>query len=332
MHVGRAYRLIDFAMWSRRSVIYMAVVSVVAVLAYSLRPFAGFTVPWPIVVVLGTTVSLVSGFKNSQVLARSSEALAAFSQIAASSRLLASLCADFVPHAMAQSIVYRHLGWLTALRFALRRPRPWESTSLPANREYLRRYIRIAEDQTTLAAELTALLGSDAATTLGDRQPALDLLHLQARQFNALLRDGGVPPPVYAEFMKVLRDCHDQQARCERIKNTPYPRQYAIVTTMFVAIFCTLLPFGVVPMFAAITIAAIPAALMTWLSVPFSVLLGWMYFSLDLVGESTANPFEGSANDVPLSQICRDIEIELRGRLGETNLPASLPPVRGIAT
>ncbi|WP_348271257.1 hypothetical protein [Devosia sp. YR412] len=30
------------------------------------------------------------------------------------------------------------------------------------------------------------------------------------------------------------------------MKNSPYPRQYAIVSSMFVAIFCTLLPFGAV--------------------------------------------------------------------------------------
>jgi hypothetical protein len=33
-----------------------------------------------------------------------------------------------------------------------------------------------------------------------------------------------------------------------------------------------------------------------------------------------------------MSQICRDIEIELRSRLGETVLPPRLQPVHGIAT
>src|SRR3569623_649310 len=185
MHVGRSYRLIDFALWSRRSAIFMAVVSVLAVLLYIFPPFAGFAVPWPIVVVLGTTVSLVAGFKNSQVLTRSSDALAAFSQIAASSRMLSGLCADFVPAATAHAIIYRHLGWLTALRFALRRPRPWESATLPANAEYRRRFMKIAEDQTTVEAELTALLGDEAAT-LGPGEPALALLHKQGRQFVVL--------------------------------------------------------------------------------------------------------------------------------------------------
>ena len=57
-----------------------------------------------------------------------------------------------------------------------------------------------------------------------------------------------------------------------------------------------------------------------------------MYMSLDEVGESTSNPFEGNANDVPISQICRDVEIELRTTLGEDNLPAPLSAINGFAT
>ena len=60
--------------------------------------------------------------------------------------------------------------------------------------------------------------------------------------------------------------------------------------------------------------------------------IGWMYTSLDQVGESTANPFEGGANDVPISQISRSIEIELRELLGEINLPPQLQPVNDIVT
>ena len=328
MHVGRSYRLVDFAVWSRRSVIWMTIVSVAAVLAYI---FVGFSVPWAVVLVLGTTVSLVSGFKNSQVLSRSSEALAAFSQIASSSRILASVSCDFLAPDVARQLLYRHLAWLTALRFSLRRPMPWETMSRGANREYRRRYYHIAEDLSSVEIELKALLGDDGVAVARRDQPALELLHQQAQQFNALLKADTVPSSIYGEFMRVLRDCHDQQAKCDRIKNTPYPRQYAIVTTMFVWIFVTLLPFGAVPIFAALG-TSIPPVVAIWLTVPFSVLLGWIYLSLDQVGESTSNPFEGGPNDVPMSQTCRDIEIELRSRLGETALPPRLEPVNGIAT
>ncbi|KAG1251193.1 hypothetical protein G6F68_012404 [Rhizopus microsporus] len=42
---------------------------------------------------------------------------------------------------------------------------------------------------------------------------------------------------------------------------------------------------------------------MVWLAVPFSVIISWIYTSLEQVGESTENPFEGSATDVPIGRL-----------------------------
>lgn len=333
MHVGRSYRLLDFAVWSRRGALYVLIVSLVAVAAYSLPPLAGFSIPWPIVAVLGTSVALVAGFKNGQVLQRSSDALQAFAQIAAISRLLATLSCDFLDKDTARRVILRHLAWLTALRYSLRRPMPWETVSQGANRAFRRRYYQIQEDLTTLPQALAPLLGAEADMIAARPQPALALLYLQGEEINALLKQSAIPTQVYSELMKLLRDCHDQQARCDRIKNTPYPRQYAVVSAIFVVIFATLLPFGVVPTFPTMGGSdGVLGTVMLWLSVPFSVLIGWMYFALDLVGESTSNPFEGNANDVPISQISRDLEIELRTRLGDADLPPALPPIHGIAT
>lgn len=330
MYIGRSYRLLDFALWSRRSVIYMIVVSALAVALYRT---VGFSVPWSVVLVLGTTVSLVAGFKNSQVFTRSNEALQAFSQITASSRLWSSFCRDFTDATTARQLIYRHLAWLTALRFSLRRPMPWEALARAANIEFRRRRYRIQEDKSSIAEELRALLAEDAEHVLKTPQPAITLLEMQSAQINGLLKNAAVPTQVYSELTKLMRDFHDQQARCDRIKNNPYPRQYAIISSMFMVIFCTLLPFGTVPVFAEMgKLGGILGSVAIWLTIPFSALLGWVYMSLDLVGESSANPFEGGANDVPISQICRDIEIELRRSLGETSLPAPVPAINDIAT
>ncbi|WP_095203929.1 bestrophin family protein [Mesorhizobium carmichaelinearum] len=332
MYVGRSYKVTDFALWSRRSVIYMVVVSGLAVAAYRLPGIAGFSVPWSVVLVLGTTVSLVAGFKNSQVFTRSGEALQAFTQITASSRVWSNFCRDFLDAPTAKQLIYRHIAWMTALRFSLRRPMPWESMGKAANVEYRRRY-RIQEDKGSLADELRPLLAEQAEAVLKSPQPALALLEMQSVQVNALFKDAKIPPQIYVELTKLIRDFHDQQARCDRIKNNPYPRQYAIVSSMFVMIFCTLLPFGVVPVFAEMgKLGGVLGTISIWLTIPFSTLLGWAYMSLDQVGESSANPFEGNANDVPISQICREIEIELRAGLGETDLPKPLLPVNDIAT
>jgi ion channel-forming bestrophin family protein len=60
------------------------------------------------------------------------------------------------------------------------------------------------------------------------------------------------------------------------------------------------------------------------------VLISWLYVALDQVGESTENPFEGAANDVPITQICLLLEKELRTMLGETQLPPLTRPLNNI--
>jgi putative membrane protein len=58
-----------------------------------------------------------------------------------------------------------------------------------------------------------------------------------------------------------------------------------------------------------------------WLTIPFSLLISWVFFTIEQVGEFTENPFDNAMNDVPLNAICRTIEIDLREMLGETDLP-----------
>ena len=67
-----------------------------------------------------------------------------------------------------------------------------------------------------------------------------------------------------------------------------------------------------------------------WLTIPFSVLSGWVFLVLEQIGESTENPFEGNANDIPITQISRNIEIDLREMLGEKDLPEAIQPVNHI--
>ena len=42
------------------------------------------------------------------------------------------------------------------------------------------------------------------------------------------------------------------------------------------------------------------------------------------------DPFENFVNDVPMTALCRTIEIDLRQMLGETDLPEPIGPVNDI--
>jgi ion channel-forming bestrophin family protein len=76
-------------------------------------------------------------------------------------------------------------------------------------------------------------------------------------------------------------------------------------------------PFGLFPYAQELGKSAGIGQWTAWLNVPFSVLVGWSFVALEKVGENSSNPFEGSANDVPISFIARRIEIEMRLMLGE---------------
>lgn len=104
---------------------------------------------------------------------------------------------------------------------------------------------------------------------------------------------------------------------CERIKNTPTPISYLIFIHRAVALYCLLLSFGV-----ADTVHALTPLVVFFVS--------YALFSLDAIGDELDDPFKSSQSALPIAFIARNIEIEIRRRLGETDLPKPLAPQNGV--
>ena len=201
----------------------------------------------------------------------------------------------------------------------MRRPRVWESTNKRYNAEY-RRFYRVPEWEQDIRELLPAYLSpSEAAQACASASIATFILSLQRRTLTMLHTAGRLETSFYMDLHKTIGDFTDLQSRAERFKNFPYPRQYATVSSLFVRFFCLSLPFGLLNEFNRLNdgVSGFMHGYMVWLVVPCSVAVSWMYTSLDQVGESTENPFEGGANDVPISTLCGTIERDLRAMLGE---------------
>lgn len=325
MHLGKSYRVSEFIVWTRRQIYLLLAFAAVPVVLYQSFGLHWLTIPLTVVALLGTATSFIVGFKNVQTYGRTVEAQQIWTSILNSSRYWGMISRDFPDDvASRKSLVYRHVAWLTALRYQLRSPQVWETADKASNLEYRQRY-DIPERVTTLEAELAKYLDpAELAAVAATDSKATAVLSLQGKALKALLAGGQISHAYYMEFGKLLRECYDQQGRVERIKNFPYPRQYAIINAFFVRAFCLLLPFGLLQEFDKLNegVSGFMQGHMIWLLIPFSVMISWMYTSLEQVGESTENPFEGSANDVPITQICKIIERDMRGMLGETDLPA----------
>ncbi|MGH8026366.1 MAG: bestrophin family protein [Pseudoxanthomonas sp.] len=336
MHTGKSYKVSEFLIWTRRSIYAMALISLVPVVLYQVVGLKWLVIPWGVVFLLGTTVALTAGFKNTQTYNRTWEAQQVWTAISSTSRVLGALSRDFLDNPdHTRGIVYRHFAWLTALRYQMRVTRSWETLQTSAANAEYRKHYSVSEQETALQRELEKYVGrDDAASILASSNHATEALRVQSAALKRLLAEGAISTPYFIELQKILRELNDQQAKAERIKDYPYPRQYAIVNAIFVRILAVLLPVGMIGEFERLNSLAggFMQGQMVWLVVPLSVLIAWMYISLDQVGESTSNPFEGGANDIPITEISRSLEADLRDMLGEVGVPAPAPRSGHIVT
>jgi ion channel-forming bestrophin family protein len=327
MHTGKAYRLLEFLNWTRRDIYVLIILGVVPVVAYQIGNMKWLGIPWTVVALLGTATAFIVGFKNTQTYSRTWEARQIWGDILSSSRAWGTMSRDFFDNTeKSKELVYRHLAWLTALRYQLREHREWEARSKKHNAEYLK-YYPIPEMQTALKTELARFLpDAELTQVLASGSKATQIMSLQSKAIKGLLTSQLIVVTQFVDMQRSLRDFLLNQGRCERIKDFPYPRQFATINSFFTKLFCLLLPFGLLREFDGLneSVGGAIKGNMVWLVIPFSVLISWMYTSLERVGESTESPFEGSANDIPISQMCRTAEIELRQMLGETDCP---PPM-----
>lgn len=104
---------------------------------------------------------------------------------------------------------------------------------------------------------------------------------------------------------------------CERIKNTPMPRQHDYFPRILVMAFCVLLPFALVEGLRMLT----PVA---------STLISFILVALDTVGREIETPFNNTVHDTPMTSLTRTIEINLFQQLGESRVPAEVHPVDGF--
>ncbi|PMS16665.1 multidrug transporter [Trinickia dabaoshanensis] len=329
MHLGKSYKFSEFLIWTRRQIYVLLIWGCVPVVLYRFLGFTWLSVPMTVVALLGTATSFIVGFKNVQTYNRAMEAQAVWTAILSGSRLWGMIARDFPEdRARSKELVNRHIAWLTALRYELRQPRIWESMNRSFNMEY-QRFYRIPERETAIEDLLPAYLPeAELKQVLSSANRATRIISLQGAAIRLLLTSAQISGNFYMEMERALRDLIELQAKAEQLKNFPYPRQYATVNTLFVRFFCLFFPFGLLQEFDKLndSVTGVMHGNMIWLVVPFSVVVSWMYTSLEQVGSSTENPFEGGANDVPISMLCLRAERDLKEILGEVDaLPVFEP-------
>lgn len=332
MHAGSHYNIQEFLYWTRREIYALLAIGIIPTVLYQYVGWHWIGIPWVPVTLIGTAIAFLVGFKNTQTYNRLWEARTIWGAIVNASRAWGILVKDCIrvsgsteeAKAIHQQFIYRHVAWLTALRFQLRESRAWEKITKSYNAEFSH-YYKIPEREQKLEDELKKFLSPEELTyVLSKKNRATHIISLQSKHLRELKEQGLIDPLNFVELENLLINFYDQQGKSERIKNFPYPRQFASMNLFFVRIFIYMVPFGMLKEFEKL------GEHMVWLTIPFSVVVSWVFVSMEQVGENTENPFEGGSNDVPITSMCRTIEIDLREMLDETDLPPAIQPINNI--
>jgi len=337
MHAGNRFTIREVFLWTRRETFVFLVVASIPTIIYALFDLTWIRVPWLPIALVGTAVAFLVGFKNNATYDRLWEARKIWGAIVNSSRSWGIMAKDFVTNKYALTkvtekelqimrtrLIHRHIGWLTALRFQLRQSKAWENMHKNFNREY-RSIYKIPEWENDVGDMLGQYMTADELNyVMSKSNQATQILAQQSRDLRELASGGFIDDFRHMEMENMLVDFFTQQGKCERIKNFPYPRQFATINLYFVWIFIVLVPFGMVGEFDKL------GEHFVWLTIPFSTLVAWIFHTMEKIGEATENPFEGGANDIPMAALCRTIEIDLREMLDEQDIPEGVKPMNNI--
>ena len=344
MHIKKRYTALEMAMWTRfETLLFIGIVTAWVAIYYFLD-ISWLKIPWTPLALIGTAVAFVIGFQNNAAYDRIWEARKIWGGIVNTSRTFGMFVQDMLTNEHAKTplseeeiqseiktLTYRHIAWMTALRHAMRMQKPWETyLNHKANREW---DAKPPEMESTLEGDLKPYISQtdfDYVMSKNNKQTAL--LYLQSHHIKKLKEQGIVWEFSFLELEAVLQEFFTLQGKSERIKNFPYPRQFATLNHLFMWIFVLLLPLALVPQFAEIgnelvNTTPLIGDLFIWFSIPFYTIVAWIFHTMERIGRTGENPFEGTANDVPISTIARGIEIDLRQNLGEAieDIPKQFP-------
>ncbi len=95
-----------------------------------------------------------------------------------------------------------------------------------------------------------------------------------------------------------LKSFTDNCGACERIKNTPIPYSYNIFLKKMIFLYCISLPIFFGSEFGYTT-------------VPITIIVLYVFASIELIAEEIEDPFGEDENDLPLDDICGRIKTNL---------------------
>lgn len=279
--------------WRRLTFVFLVSVAVEAAEITGHLEFDLTPLPFTLI---GLALSIFLGFRNNTSYDRFWEGRKLWGSLVNTSRTLTRQILTLVDGPDAdpshKDLVYRLCAYVHALRLHLR-------------------------GQKNLSELASFIPEAEVRALEKESNPPIALIQSMGDRFREAWKAGRIDPYHLTVLESSLRDLANIQGGCERIRSTPIPYGYTVLMHRIVGVYCLALPFGV-------------AAQLHQLTPIVVLLISYAFLGLDALGDEIEDPFGTDHNDLPLSQLSRMIEINLRERLGESELPSPVSPVNGV--
>ncbi|MCX0499979.1 bestrophin family protein [Erwinia billingiae] len=237
---------------------------------------------------LGVSIAIFLGFRNSVCYARFTEARQLWGNLLIASRTIMRQVLAISP-ADAPRISALLMAFCYSLKHQLRQTDP---------KEDLHRYL------------------GDEAEEILRRRAQTNAIEMKISQWLAeQRRNGDVSDIVYAQLDSSIHQLSQVLGGCERLASMPLPFAYGLLLHRTVYLFCTLLPFALVPD-------------LHYMTPLVSVFIAYSFLSLDTLAEELEMPFGYANNHLPMDAMCTNIEINLLEMNNQRDLPDTPKPDR----
>lgn len=242
-------------------------------------------IPIAVSTIIGTALSLLLAFRTAQAYERWWEARIIWGAIVNDSRTLIRQVKQFVPERDADVVkefAYRQIVWCYALGETLRK--------LSYSKKV---YDYVKEHKIPKNNVPNSIMNQHGAAL-----SKLDIGDFKQVQIDSTLS----------------RLC-DAMGKCERIKNTVFPKSYSLLVHFLIYVFATLLPFGLEDEYILVEIF-------------LTALIPIIFIAIERTAIILQDPFENVTTDIPMTTLATTIEINIKELIGDDDLPFQEKPKR----
>ncbi|GAA4307877.1 bestrophin family ion channel [Mucilaginibacter gynuensis] len=251
--------------------------------------FKELTIPLSVSAMIGTLLSLLLAFRTSQSYERWWEARVIWGAIVNDSRTLIRQLIQFIPNDSQKTdyvkqFAIRQSIWCYALAEGLRKCPPTQKVE-----QYMQQ------------------LGADS-----DNRPNL-LLSKHAEQLALLSDQYDINANKQVQLDSTIQRLTDAMGRCERIKNTVFPRSYSVLIHFLIYVLTTIFPFGLDDHHWAIEIC-------------LATMVPVLFIAIERTAILMQDPFENKPTDTPMTALSKTIERNLM-EMAQMPAPEQASPI-----